>query len=348
MGLATIVSIPIELMHPSPNIPQLTCPSCQSLHVHTLSMQTGIPICKYFSNPCLYVYGNPHMHTAIPVWKILLMWIQVVISHLEMVPICTRLLLNYPPMHMGIMEIPVGIWRSCALQSSYAYRDQSIPMCIRGLRWIPVSIRGSRKLQSPFAYGDHKDPHMHLGIDLDPHMHTGILYITTYVCIRGSLYAYGDSHLQMGISVCIWAEKEYQGNREISLAVNTVTTQSSNMLSTQSLNHLTHFLLNQCCSCSTSGCFCGNKSCKAYQLSCIHSCLMCSHPCSCTLPFPDLEEMIQNKQFLFWWFVAAPANEWRHPWSTWTCSCLMLWWLLWESCRHKLGGEFLASQQPHK
>ncbi len=45
-------------------------------------MQTGIPVCKYFSNPRMYAYRDPRMHTAIPVCIILHMGIQDLISHI--------------------------------------------------------------------------------------------------------------------------------------------------------------------------------------------------------------------------------------------------------------------------
>jgi hypothetical protein len=52
---------------------------------------------------------------------------------------------------------------------------------------------------------------MHTGIDLDPRMHTGILYMTVPVCIWGSLYAYGDHQLHMGISDCIGQKENTKG-----------------------------------------------------------------------------------------------------------------------------------------
>jgi hypothetical protein len=33
-------------------------------------MRTGIPICELFSDPRTFTYGDPHMHTAIPVGEI--------------------------------------------------------------------------------------------------------------------------------------------------------------------------------------------------------------------------------------------------------------------------------------
>ena len=76
-------------------------------------MRTGIPICKHFSNPRPYAYGDPHMHTAIPVWEIILhMGIQDLISPMEIFPICIRL------------ETEISL---------YAYGKTQIPVCIQGL-----------------------------------------------------------------------------------------------------------------------------------------------------------------------------------------------------------------------
>jgi hypothetical protein len=60
-------------------------------------MRTGIPLCKYFSDPCLYAYGDPHMRTAIPVCIILHMGIQDLISHMETVPVCIQLVTEISP-----------------------------------------------------------------------------------------------------------------------------------------------------------------------------------------------------------------------------------------------------------
>ena len=39
-------------------------------------MRNGIPICEIFSDPRPFAYGDPHMHTAIPICKIMHMGIQ--------------------------------------------------------------------------------------------------------------------------------------------------------------------------------------------------------------------------------------------------------------------------------
>jgi hypothetical protein len=82
-------------------------------------MRTGIPICKLFSGPRPYAYGDPCLHTAILVWEILHMGIQDLTSHIEIFPICIRLVTELSPyayghrtnphMHTGIMchAIPV-------------------------------------------------------------------------------------------------------------------------------------------------------------------------------------------------------------------------------------------------
>ena len=40
---------------------------CCSQYANNFIMQTGIPVCEYFSDPRPYAYGDPRMHTAIPV-----------------------------------------------------------------------------------------------------------------------------------------------------------------------------------------------------------------------------------------------------------------------------------------
>ena len=75
-------------------------------------MRNGIPICDFFSDPHPYAYGDPHMHTAIPVCEIMHMGIQDLISGMEIFPVCIRLVTEKSPyaygdranfcMHMGI------------------------------------------------------------------------------------------------------------------------------------------------------------------------------------------------------------------------------------------------------
>jgi hypothetical protein len=137
---------------------------CSSPYAHNFIMQTGIPVCEYFIDPRPYAYGDPYMHTAIPVCIILHMGIQDLISHMETVPVCIRL----------VPEI-----------SLYAYRHLTNPRMQTG-----ISI-----MRSPYAYGDHQDPRMHTGIELNSHMCTGI-------GVMRSLYAYRDlqdPHMHMWI-----------------------------------------------------------------------------------------------------------------------------------------------------
>ncbi len=63
---------------------------CCSQYAHTFIMQTRIPVCEYFSDPRLYAYRDPRMHTAIPICIILHMGIQDLISHMETISLCIR------------------------------------------------------------------------------------------------------------------------------------------------------------------------------------------------------------------------------------------------------------------
>ena len=117
-------------------------------------MRTGIPICELFSDPRSLIYGDPHMHTAIPVYEITHMGIQEdLISHVEIFPVCIRLVSE---------------------TSSNAYGDHANPHMHTGIivHEIPVCIRG-------FVC-----PRMHAWIDLDPRMHTGITCHVIPICIR--------------------------------------------------------------------------------------------------------------------------------------------------------------------
>jgi hypothetical protein len=127
-------------------------------------MQTGIPVCKYFSDPRPYAYGDPHMCTVISICIILHIGIQDLISHMETISSCIRLVTEISP---------------------YAYRHLTNPRMHTG-----ISI-----MRSPYAYGDHQDPRMHMGIQLNSRMHTGI-------GVMQSLYAYRDLQdpsVRMGI-----------------------------------------------------------------------------------------------------------------------------------------------------
>ena len=65
--------------------------------VHNFIMRNGIPICELFSDPRPFAYGDPHMHTAIPVCKITHMGIQDLISHMEIFPVCIQLVTEKSP-----------------------------------------------------------------------------------------------------------------------------------------------------------------------------------------------------------------------------------------------------------
>ena len=88
-------------------------------------MHNGIPICELFSDPCMFAYGDPHMHMSIPVWEIMHMGIQDLISHMEIFPVCIRLVTEKSP---------------------YAYGDRTNPRMHTRITCGP--------LRSPYAYGD--------------------------------------------------------------------------------------------------------------------------------------------------------------------------------------------------
>jgi hypothetical protein len=92
------------------------------------------------------------MRTAIPVCIILHIGIQDLISHMETISLCIRLVTEIYP---------------------YAYRHLTKPRMQTG-----ISV-----MQSPYAYGDHQYPRMHTGIELNSHMHTGIgVMRSLYAC----------------------------------------------------------------------------------------------------------------------------------------------------------------------
>jgi hypothetical protein len=117
-------------------------------------MRTGIPVCKYFSNPHPYAYGDPNMRTAIPICIILHIGTQDLISHMKTISLCIRLVTEISP---------------------YTYMHFTNPRMHTG-----ISV-----MQSSYAYGDHRDPRMHTGIQLNSRMHMGI-------GVMRSLYAYRD------------------------------------------------------------------------------------------------------------------------------------------------------------
>ena len=94
------------------------------------------------------------MRTAIPICIIFHIGIQDLISHMETISLCIRLVTEISP---------------------YAYWHLTNPRM-----HIGISV-----MQSPYAYGDHRDHRMHTGIQLNSRMHTGI-------GVMQSLYAYRD------------------------------------------------------------------------------------------------------------------------------------------------------------
>jgi hypothetical protein len=118
-------------------------------------MQTGIPICKYFSNPHPYAYRDPHMHTAIPVCIILHMGIQDLISHMETISLCVR-------------ESPyVNVPAIC--KHTRVYARNHLENCYKLLNYCIW--------RSPYAYGRGTGVHAaKIGTKFangDPCMHTG-------------------------------------------------------------------------------------------------------------------------------------------------------------------------------
>ena len=113
----------------------------------------GSPYANFLAIPA-------HLHTGIPICirrslcKIMHMGIQDSISHMEIFPVCIRLVTEKSP---------------------YAYRDAQIPICIRGfsVHATPVCIRGFAR------------PCMHKGIKINSRMHTGITCLAISVCMWG-------------------------------------------------------------------------------------------------------------------------------------------------------------------
>ena len=65
---------------------EMLLPICAQFFV----MRMGIPVCKYFSNPYPYAYRDSRMHTTIPVYIILHMGIQDLISHMKTISLCVQ------------------------------------------------------------------------------------------------------------------------------------------------------------------------------------------------------------------------------------------------------------------
>jgi hypothetical protein len=104
---------------------------CCSQYAHNFVMRTGIPICKYFSNPRLYAYGDPHMRMAIPICIILHMGIQDLISHMETISLCIRLVTEISPYAYRHLTNPCMHTEISVMLSPYAYGDLQYPLCLQ-------------------------------------------------------------------------------------------------------------------------------------------------------------------------------------------------------------------------
>jgi hypothetical protein len=129
----------------------------------TPNMRT-ILLCKRRS-PYANILAIPtRMHTGIHICIILHIGIQDLISRMETISLCIRLVTEISP---------------------YAYRHLTNPCMQTG-----ISV-----MRSLYAYGDHQDPRMHTEIQLNCCMHTGIR-------VTQSLYAYRDlqdPRMHMGV-----------------------------------------------------------------------------------------------------------------------------------------------------
>ena len=61
----------------------------------------GDPHMQIFSDPRPFAHGDSHMHTEIPVCKVTHMGIQDLISHMEIFPVCIRLVTEISPYAYG-------------------------------------------------------------------------------------------------------------------------------------------------------------------------------------------------------------------------------------------------------
>ena len=97
-------------------------------------MRTGTPRMRTRSSPCPYAYGDPRMHTAIPICILSHMGIKSLISHMRTNPVCIRLVTEQSPYAYGDCHydrIHTGI---CL---------QSITIRVRGFSKLPVCILGT-------------------------------------------------------------------------------------------------------------------------------------------------------------------------------------------------------------
>ena len=73
-------------------------------------MRNGIPICELFSDPRLFAFGDPHMHTVIPICKITHMGIQDLISRMRTTSLCIQGVTENPRIHTGMHKSPYAYW----------------------------------------------------------------------------------------------------------------------------------------------------------------------------------------------------------------------------------------------
>jgi len=109
-------------------------------------------------------YGDPHMHTVIPICKITHMGIQDLISRMCTTSLCIRGVTEKSPYAYSDAQIHVCIWELVSIWSLYAYRDRANPRMHTGIKI---------------------NPRMHTGLHLDPRMHMGITWHAIPVCTWG-------------------------------------------------------------------------------------------------------------------------------------------------------------------
>ena len=131
---------------------------CYSPYVRNFIVQTGIPMSEHFSDLRPFAYWDPHMHMGIPVWETMQMGIQDLISHMEIFPICIRLVTEISLYAYGHRANPRmhGDYVSCDPRMQTG--TSVIPICTRGLILIPMCIRGFCVMQSLHACGDLDTP----------------------------------------------------------------------------------------------------------------------------------------------------------------------------------------------
>ena len=153
-------------------------------------MHNGIPIWIFFlqSPPvCIwgppYAYGDPFMQN----------YPQDLISHMEIFPVCIRLVTEISPYAYGERTNP---------RMNMGIMCHAIPVCIRGSQWSPYAY-GDQD-QSSYAYRDCMscNPRMHTGISVLPICIRGLILIPVCICeLQGVI---GSYH---GESLCLFLEE---------------------------------------------------------------------------------------------------------------------------------------------